>query len=354
MTGYASPGVQKNGCRTGTPSHPTSQRESLKSLTSAELTSPWSPNCPRRAKSPSATGDHTRPPNAPNAEMRQQSVLCARARIQQTERLPQVAVSEVPAQQPKTAAPKPAQRPAPRRPEAPKVSARPAEKGSVPMKVDQHDEAAAVRKSTAKTVKTKTSKKGKTPSAPSLSKPSPKKPVASKPPTKPTPAIVEEVADYDASETTSRPEANVLATFTQLIPLIQKINWQKLLQVAASLLPKLLKCRSTYKTPCQYSPMINGRHRRPQSMTITVNLVTAPVKLVAAYKASNRQLLEDELSEIFDTRGAVILASDLNAKHPSWNWRVTNASGNCLRRFADDFHLLVDAIAEPTIFPHNR
>ncbi|GJQ65677.1 hypothetical protein Trydic_g7764 [Trypoxylus dichotomus] len=66
------------------------------------------------------------------------------------------------------------------------------------------------------------------------------------------------------------------------------------------------------------------------------------------YKAFNRQLLEDELSEIFDTRGAVILAGDLNAKHPSWNSRVTNASGNCLRRFADDFHLL-DATADPTI-----
>ncbi|GJQ75508.1 hypothetical protein Trydic_g17595 [Trypoxylus dichotomus] len=38
------------------------------------------------------------------------------------------------------------------------------------------------------------------------------KSVASKPPTKPTPAIVEEVVDYDASETTSRPEANVLAS----------------------------------------------------------------------------------------------------------------------------------------------
>ncbi|GJQ85884.1 hypothetical protein Trydic_g15340 [Trypoxylus dichotomus] len=50
---------------------------------------------------------------------------------------------------------------------------------------------------------------------------------------------------------------------------------------------------------------------------------------------------------------AVILAGDLNAKHPSWNSRRTNASGTSLRRFADDLHLLVDATAEPTIYPHN-
>ncbi|GJQ79297.1 hypothetical protein Trydic_g16165 [Trypoxylus dichotomus] len=90
-----------------------------------------------------------------------------------------------------------------------------------------------------------------------------------------------------------------------------------------------------------------------KSTAVTVNLATGPVKLVAAYKAPNRQLLEDDLCEIFDTRGAVILAGDLNAKHPSWNLRQTNASGTCLRRLADDLHLLVDATAEPTIYPHN-
>ncbi|GJQ70362.1 hypothetical protein Trydic_g1824 [Trypoxylus dichotomus] len=82
---------------------------------------------------------------------------------------------------------------------------------------------------------------------------------------------------------------------------------------------------------------------------VTVNLATGPVKLVAAYKVPRRQLLE----EIFDTRGAVIVAGDLNAKHPSWNSRRPNASGICLRRFADELHLLVNATAEPTIFPHN-
>ncbi|GJQ65052.1 hypothetical protein Trydic_g7205 [Trypoxylus dichotomus] len=55
----------------------------------------------------------------------------------------------------------------------------------------------------------------------------------------------------------------------------------------------------------------------------------------------------------FCTQGAAILASDLNTKHPSWNPRLTNASDTCLRRLADDFHLLVDATVEPTIFPHN-
>ncbi|GJQ86966.1 hypothetical protein Trydic_g20271, partial [Trypoxylus dichotomus] len=39
-----------------------------------------------------------------------------------------------------------------------------------------------------------------------------------------------------------------------------------------------------------------------EATAVTVNLATGPVKLVAAYKAPNRQLLEDDLSEIFDTR----------------------------------------------------
>ncbi|GJQ72941.1 hypothetical protein Trydic_g1583 [Trypoxylus dichotomus] len=68
--------------------------------------------------------------------------------------------------------------------------------------------------------------------------------VASKPLAKPSPAIVEEVTDYEALETTSRLETHVMTTLSQLIPLIQKINWPKLLQVAISLLPKMLKYRS--------------------------------------------------------------------------------------------------------------
>ncbi|GJQ70712.1 hypothetical protein Trydic_g645 [Trypoxylus dichotomus] len=39
-----------------------------------------------------------------------------------------------------------------------------------------------------------------------------------------------------------------------------------------------------------------------EATAITVNLATSPIKLVAAYKAPNRQFLEDDLSEIFNTR----------------------------------------------------
>ncbi|GJQ75498.1 hypothetical protein Trydic_g17585 [Trypoxylus dichotomus] len=90
-----------------------------------------------------------------------------------------------------------------------------------------------------------------------------------------------------------------------------------------------------------------------EATNITVNLATGPIQLVAAYKAPNKLMLESDLSEIFSTRRATILAGDLNAKHPTWNSRLTNASGKCLRRFADDFNLVVDASTEPTIYPHN-
>ncbi|GJQ79861.1 hypothetical protein Trydic_g18309 [Trypoxylus dichotomus] len=67
--------------------------------------------------------------------------------------------------------------------------------------------AAAVKKNAAK--KTKTSKKGKTPSTASGPKSSPKKLVKSQPLTKPSPVIVEEIADYDAFETTFCPTCDV-------------------------------------------------------------------------------------------------------------------------------------------------
>ncbi|GJQ70094.1 hypothetical protein Trydic_g22568 [Trypoxylus dichotomus] len=105
--------------------------------------------------------------------------------------------------------------------------------------VTKQSYAAAGKKNTAK--KAKTSTKGKTPFTPSSTKPFPKKPVKSQLLTKPSATIVEEVADYDTSETTSCPKTDAMSTLSQLIPLIQK-NWSNLFEVAASMLPNLLKC----------------------------------------------------------------------------------------------------------------
>ncbi|GJQ66070.1 hypothetical protein Trydic_g4156 [Trypoxylus dichotomus] len=71
-----------------------------------------------------------------------------------------------------------------------------------------------------------------------------RKPVKSQPPSKLSPAILDEVADYYASATTSCLKIDVMSTRNQLISLIQKINWSKLLEVTASLLRKLLECKS--------------------------------------------------------------------------------------------------------------
>ncbi|GJQ66134.1 hypothetical protein Trydic_g4199 [Trypoxylus dichotomus] len=230
----------------------------------------------------------------------------------------------------------------------------PAEKASESMEADtplpsastaKPSYATAIKKNAVR--KTKTSKKRKTHSTPSGPILSPKKPVASQPPTKPSPAIVTEVADYDASETTSRQKTNVMSTLSQLIPLTQKINrvYRTVREDVRGGGTAIL-IKSSIDHHADLALDLNSI----EAIAITA---TGPVKLITAYKALNRLLLGDDLPEIFDTRGAVILVGDLNAKHSLCNSRLTNASGTCLRRFADDFHLLVDATVKPTIFRHN-
>ncbi|GJQ75556.1 hypothetical protein Trydic_g17639 [Trypoxylus dichotomus] len=90
-----------------------------------------------------------------------------------------------------------------------------------------------------------------------------------------------------------------------------------------------------------------------EATAITVNLTTSPIKLVAAYKAPNRQLLVDDLSEIFDTWGAVILRRRSQRQASVMELEADERSSTCLRRFADDFHLLVNATVDPMIFLHN-
>ncbi|GJQ79543.1 hypothetical protein Trydic_g16390 [Trypoxylus dichotomus] len=311
--------------------------------------------------------------------------------------------------------PKPAPCPAPKKPETESRSPSPRKRPPLPWpstSTAKPSYAAAVKRSGAKTVarKPKASGKSKTSVATTGPRPTPKKPETQKPSKPAKPAVAKNPAQDVPRTRTTRTEPDVTSTLAMLIPLFQRINWTEVQEMATTLLPQLLACRSgaeaglkteleefvqrhqldavliakTHLRASNRLTLPNFRvyrtHREDargggtailvnstiehhadlaldliniEATAVTVNLATGPVKLVAAYKAPNRQLLEDDLSEIFDTRGAVILAGDLNAKHPSWNSRWTNASGTYLRRFADDLHLLVDATAEPTIFPHN-
>ncbi|GJQ66094.1 hypothetical protein Trydic_g4170 [Trypoxylus dichotomus] len=213
-------------------------------------------------------------------------------------------------------------------------------------------------------------KSSKIPAAVSRPKPAPKKLETPKP-GKPTRTAIPKKPVPDVPRTsTARTETDAMSTLAMLIPLFQRINWTKVQEVATTLLPQLLACRSgaeaglvenargggiaiLVKSTIEHHADLALDLTNIEATAVTVNLATGPVKLFAAYKAPNKQLLEDDLSEIFDTRRAVILTGDFNARHPSWNSRRTNASGTCLRRFADDLHLLVDATAEPMIYPHN-
>ncbi|GJQ79305.1 hypothetical protein Trydic_g16172 [Trypoxylus dichotomus] len=250
------------------------------------------------------------------------------------------------------------------------------------------------------------SKKPKNPkkdtSTPAGPKPRPKKPADRKPATPAKTTTVNK--DHVRSAPTTRSDPT--STLAMLIPLLQKINWTKLIEVATALLPQLLECRSGaqagLKRPQSFTAgfwnangltnkkaeleefiqrhqldaiLIGETHLRAsdrlslrnfrvyrtdrvgargggtaimikssidhhagqeldlqnvEATNITVNMATGPVQLIAAYKAPNKLMLEADLSEIFSTRRATILAGDLNAKHPTWNSKVTNASGKCL------------------------
>ncbi|GJQ84047.1 hypothetical protein Trydic_g12022 [Trypoxylus dichotomus] len=153
------------------------QRGYLRSPTSAGLISR---NCHAAAVRVKCAGSHQTAECAKSRDTPARCALCQGPHTANYKGCPKsssVKKGDVPAQPPEKAVPKPAQRPAPRKPEVPKVSAHPAEKVSIPMEVDtpqpstsmtKPSYAAAVRKGTTKTIKiartvnTKTPKKGKT------------------------------------------------------------------------------------------------------------------------------------------------------------------------------------------------
>lgn len=90
-----------------------------------------------------------------------------------------------------------------------------------------------------------------------------------------------------------------------------------------------------------------------EATAIVVRTLSGRVRLVAAYNPPNRRLLEGDLTGVLDTDKGVVIAGDLNAKHPSWNSRVANANGRILRSFTDESGILTDAPSDHTYYPSN-
>lgn len=88
-----------------------------------------------------------------------------------------------------------------------------------------------------------------------------------------------------------------------------------------------------------------------EATAVVVRTTSGRVRLVAAYNPPNRRLLEDDLKGVLNTDLSVIIAGDLNAKHPTWNSRIANANGKILRSFTDRESVSVDAPVDHTYFP---
>jgi exonuclease III len=85
-----------------------------------------------------------------------------------------------------------------------------------------------------------------------------------------------------------------------------------------------------------------------------LELVTRPVKLVAAYLSPTRPLIESDLSECLSGGFPVLMAGDLNAKHTDWNSRLTTARASLLRDYANRNTCLICGPDSPTTVPYTH
>lgn len=74
------------------------------------------------------------------------------------------------------------------------------------------------------------------------------------------------------------------------------------------------------------------------------------IRFVSVYNPPRRSLIQHDLEALLEGNDPVIIAGDLNSKHPSWNSRVTNTNGRFLHGFADTRNIVVDGPLEPTHF----
>lgn len=94
----------------------------------------------------------------------------------------------------------------------------------------------------------------------------------------------------------------------------------------------------------------------------TINLETVGVKIkisdgstvniICVYRQPNKQLLEEDISTIFNTTEPTLLIGDLNSKNTIWGCRVSNPAGNKLYNLTTTNAFQIEAPGEPTYYPY--
>jgi hypothetical protein len=78
------------------------------------------------------------------------------------------------------------------------------------------------------------------------------------------------------------------------------------------------------------------------------------VLLAAVYKSPGTAWSDADITELLSFGRKSILARDLNAKHPLWNSRVSNPSGEKLLELFDRNDFEISAPQCPTHYSHAR
>ena len=73
--------------------------------------------------------------------------------------------------------------------------------------------------------------------------------------------------------------------------------------------------------------------------------------VVSTYRPPQTELLSNDLETVFGAHRRVVLAGELNCKHPDWGSRLVNPNGACLRRYADAARVTVMGPTAPTYYP---
>jgi hypothetical protein len=76
------------------------------------------------------------------------------------------------------------------------------------------------------------------------------------------------------------------------------------------------------------------------------------VLLAAVYKSPGKAWRDADITELLSFRRKSIMAGDLNAKHPFWNSRVSNSSGEKLLDLFDRNDFEISAPQCPTHYSH--
>lgn len=91
-----------------------------------------------------------------------------------------------------------------------------------------------------------------------------------------------------------------------------------------------------------------------EAVAITTSINNVITTLISAYQSPSFKMFTSDFDKILCNFQKVMIIGDLNSKHTTWNFKMTNQNGRKLHKYLSNTSAIISSPDSPTYYPYDQ